>query len=82
MFVILGFKDTIKTLRTLLEDPPTFWETAAGLFSEGPLGFKYPNPLKTVDIEDHPRLIQDLMNNASSKSYFVREDVLELIRNL
>ncbi len=82
MFGISGFDKTIKNLRTLLDDPQTFWETATDLFSDGPLGFKYPTSLKIERTEDHPRLMRDFLDNTRLKSYFVRENILESIRDL
>jgi len=83
MFNVLEFNKTINVLKSHVDDDPSsFWKLAAEMASKGPLGFKYPEGFGVVNREDHPKIIQGLISNSRVKSYYVREDILDLIRGL
>ena len=80
MFNLPEFHQVINVLRNLVDDPPSFWRTASDLFRAGPEGIKYPEGSEIVNKTDHPAIIQDFISNPVSETYYVREDVLDLIR--
>lgn len=86
MFNLLQFNETINILKNYVDDPSSFWKIATELARGGQLqawptrGINYPEAFGVVKHEDHPRLIQDLISGLYSKSYIVREEVLDLIR--
>jgi hypothetical protein len=83
MFNLPEFHETISTLRSHVDDDPSsFWRIAAELARKGPLGFKYPKGFRVVNNEDHPRVMLGLISDSHVKSYYVREEVLDLIRGL
>ena len=83
MFNIPEFNETIKTLRDHLDDDPSaFWKIAVEMARQGPLGYKYPEALGVVKIEDHPMVMQGLISDSDAKSYSVREEILDSIRGL
>lgn len=70
----------VNTLKNYVNDLPSFWKHAAETMRAG-FDFSYPDAFGVVSQKDHPRLIQDFLTG-SSNSYYVRENVLDLIRSL
>lgn len=83
MFNLPEFNKTINIFKDHVDDEPSsFWKIASELARTGPLGFNYPEGFGVVNKKDHPRLMQDLISDSHVKSYYVREEVLDLIRGL
>lgn len=83
MFNLPEYYKIIETLKTKMDDPIAFWETASTLIRAiVPLGFKYPRTLGVMNKEDHPKIMQDLILNPRLNSYCVREEIIELIATL
>ena len=83
MFNIPGFKEAIETLKNHVDDDPSvFFKIAVQLARKGSLGYNYSDALGVVKIEDHPKLIRDLISDPQVKSYYVRNEVLDMIKGL
>jgi hypothetical protein len=83
MFNIPAFNPTIETLRKHVDDDPdSFWKIAVEMARQGPLGYKYPEALGALKIEDHPKIMRELISNEQAKGYYVREEVLDMIRGM
>lgn len=83
MFDLTGFTQTITELQDHVDDDPSsFWKLAVEFFRKGPLSFKYPEGLGEITLRDHPKIMQALISDTSSKSYYVRDDVLDLVKGL
>lgn len=86
MFGLSNFNEVITTLKERIDDndsdPQSFWKVAVGLFRKGPLGLKYPEGLGEINNQDHPRIMQDLISCSELKSYYVRQELFDLIPGL
>jgi len=83
MFNLKEHYKIIEILKTKVDDQVSFWEMASVLIRTAlPLGIKYSGNLGIVDVEDHPKIMRDLLLNSSLKSYYVREEVIESIAAL
>ena len=81
MFGLQGLRKDIELLKKYSDEPSIFWEKAAEIRRKE-LGFHYPDTLGTVEWEDHPKLMKDLLSDSSNKSYHIRDEVLDTIKNL
>jgi hypothetical protein len=79
MFNVQNFNAIIEELQNRVDDPE-FWKIATEKFKEGPLSFKYPEELGQTTTKEHPKIMQNLISNSNSKTYFVREELFNLIR--
>lgn len=61
---------------------PTFWTLSLKVFRETRRTIQYPEAYTEVETKDHPALIQKFFSKTDADHYFVREEILELIRNL
>jgi hypothetical protein len=80
MFGLTEHYKAVETLKNYVDDPASFWKHAAETTRAG-FDFNYPDALGVVDKRDHPRLIQEFLSGSSSK-YYVRENILDLMRSL
>jgi glycosyltransferase involved in cell wall biosynthesis len=80
MFGLTEHYTAVETLRNHVEYPASFWKLAAEMIGAG-FDFNYPHALRVVDKKEHPRLIQDLLSGSPEK-YYVRENILDSVRNL
>ncbi len=69
------------TLKNDINDPAVFWKKAAELRRKD-LDFHYPDDLGIVELDAHPKVIKGLLRDSAFKSYHVREEMLDLIRDL
>jgi hypothetical protein len=83
MFNIPSFREVVETLRNHVDDyPSVFFRMAVPSARKGSLGYNYPEALGEVKIEEHPKLIRDLVSDSRVKSYYVRNEVLDLVKGL
>ncbi|MCW4046497.1 MAG: hypothetical protein NWE99_02905 [Candidatus Bathyarchaeota archaeon] len=82
MFNLPRFNETINVLKDYIEDAPAFWERASAIARAGVLGINYPEAFRFVRKEEHPKMIQGFLSDTQSKSYYVREEILEAIKGL
>ena len=61
---------------------PQLFGSKAAKIRRKELGFNYPDDLGTVPLEDHPKLLRELLADSLLKSYSVRPQVLESIKDL
>jgi hypothetical protein len=76
----LNLEEAIGELSKHVDNPAYFWRTAQKMAINNPLGFNYPDDMGLVDKKDHPRIIQDFVVNHESDRYYVRKEIMELIR--
>ena len=81
MFGLGELQKDVTVLKNFVHDPIVFWKKAAEIRREE-LNFHYPNDLGTVPFDDHPKVVRDLVADSELKSYFVRPNVLESIKDL
>jgi hypothetical protein len=81
MFSLQELRKDIEILKNHLDDPLVFWRKAAEIRRKE-LGFHYPDALGTIELEDHPKVVKDLIANSAFQSYQVRQEVLDLIKGL
>ncbi len=81
MFGLKELQKDIEALRNYVDDPATFWKKAAEIRRKE-LGFHYPDALGITSMEDHPKIIRDLVGDSKLKSYSVRSEVLDSIKDL
>jgi glycosyltransferase involved in cell wall biosynthesis len=81
MFGLTGLKKDVEALKCLVDEPTTFWKKAAEIRRKE-LEFNYPDALGTVQLGDHPKIVRDLIANSELKSYQVRPEVLDSIKDL
>ncbi len=83
MFNLPQFSDVLSSLKDHVDDEPSvFWKIASKLARTWPLGYDYPEGLGLVNREEHPRIMQGLLSDSHAKSYYVREEVLDLMKGL
>lgn len=63
-------------------DQSVFWNLAAQPLRKAPLGYKYPDGLAKVQLKDHPKIMQPLLSDSKTKTYYVRKELFEQIRGL
>jgi len=80
MFNMSEFHQIIDKLKDQVEDPSHFWKTASQLFRSNVVGIKYPEAYGMVKKEDHPALIQDFISNTHSEKYYIRNEIMKLIK--
>lgn len=81
MFGLTGLKKDVEALKGLIDEPPTFWKKAVEIRRKE-LEFNYPDSLGTVQLNDHPKIVRDLIADSELKSYQVRPEVLDSIKDL
>lgn len=81
MFGLENLREDIQLLKNHLDDPSAFWRAAAEIRRKE-LNFHYPDALGMVKLEEHPKVVRDLIADTSFTSYRVREEVLDSIRDL
>jgi len=81
MFGLRELQKDIEALRNYVDDPATFWKKAAEIRRKE-LGFHYPDALGITSIEDHPKIVRDLVGDSKLKSYSVRSEILDSIKDL
>ena len=81
VFNLPDWKKTVAALEKKV-DEPNFWEKVVKNARATPYGVKYPDALAAIKKENHPRLMQGLIANTSIKRYFVREEILESVKDL
>ncbi len=81
MFGLDHLQGVIEALKGDVDNPAVFWKKAAQIRREE-LGFHYPDALGTVSVEEHPKLVRDLLSDSSLTRYQVRDEVVESIRDL
>ncbi len=73
---------SFEILQSHINDPATFWTLSLKVFAEFKETIQYPEAYAEVDTEDHPAVIQKLISEAHADHYYVREEILELMRKL
>jgi hypothetical protein len=81
MFGLEELRKDTEILKNYSNDPEDFWKKAAEIRRKE-LGFQYPDALGTIEFEDHPKVVKDLIANPAYTSYQVRPEVLDSIKNL
>ena len=81
MFGLKELQKDTEALRNYVDDPATFWKKAAEIRRKE-LGFHYPDALGITSMEDHPKIIRDLVGDSKLKSYSVRSEILGSIKDL
>lgn len=81
MFSLNNLKQDVALLQNHVDDPELFWAKAVDLRRKE-LGFNYPGDLGLIKLSDHPKIVRDLLSDSSSKSYYVRDDVLTSLKDL
>ncbi len=81
MFGLVELRKIVEALKSYVDQPTTFWKKAAEMRRKE-LGFHYPDDLGTVLLGDHPKLVRDLVADSELKSYSVRPEILESIKDL
>ena len=77
------FEKAANRLKSYIDDPATFWKFARLSF-KGWGEQNYPESLRFVKKEEHPRIMQDLIADPNHKHsvYYVREEILNELRAL
>ena len=81
MFGLTDLQKDTEVLRSYVDSPIIFWRKAAEIRRKE-LGFHYTDDLGTIQLEDHPKLVRDLVTDSEFKSYRVRIEVLDSIKDL
>ena len=81
MFGLTDLQKDVEVLRSYVDNPIIFWRKAAEIRRKE-LGFHYTDDLGTIQLEDHPKLVRDLVADSEFKSYRVRIEVLDSIKDL
>ena len=81
MFGLKELQKDIEALRNYVDAPAAFWKKAAEIRRKE-LGFHYPDALGITSMEDHPKIVRDLVGDSKLKSYSVRSEVLDSIKDL
>ena len=81
MFGLKELQEDIGALRNYVDDPAVFWRNAAEIRRKE-LGFHYPGTLGITPMEDHPKVVKDLVADSRLRSYQVRTEVLDSIKDL
>jgi glycosyltransferase involved in cell wall biosynthesis len=81
MFGLSELQKDVAILKNFVDNPNVFWKKAAEI-RRVELDFHYPNDLGTVPFDDHPKIVRDLVADSELKSYCVRPDILESIKDL
>ena len=81
LFGLIELQKDREALRNLVDEPTAFWKRAVEIRRKE-LEFNYTDDLGTIALEDHPKLVRDLVADSQLKSYSVRPEVLESIKDL
>ena len=81
MFGLTELQKDVEVLKGYIDDPVIFWRKAAEM-RRNELGFHYPDDLGIIQLEDHPKVVRDLVADSNLKSYHVRTEVLDSIKDL
>jgi hypothetical protein len=81
MFGLQDLRKDAEILKDYVDDPVFFWKKAADMRRKE-LGFQYPDTLGRVELGEHPKVVRDLIGDSSLKSYSVRPEVLDSIKDL
>jgi hypothetical protein len=77
------FEKAANLLKSHIDDPSVFWQLSKFTF-KGWGELNYPEQLRFVKKDEHPRIMQDLISDPSNAhdSYCVREEILNELRGL
>jgi hypothetical protein len=81
MFGLTTLMEDVNALRVHVNEPEVFWTKAAEI-RQRELDFHYPEKLARVELKNNPKIMQGLLSDSQAKSYHVREDVLDSIKDL
>ena len=81
MFSLENLRKDMEALKNHSDDPALFWKKAAEIRRKE-LDFNYPDALGIVAMNEHPKIVRDLIADSSIKNYYVRDEVLDSIRDL
>jgi hypothetical protein len=85
IFDFAHYNEEVDILKPYVDDPSTFWKiSSAHARVNGSIGRSYPESLRFVKNDEHPRIMQDFFSDQSSAhdSYYVRQEVLNELRGL
>lgn len=82
MFNLQEPAETITALKGYVDDPAMFWKIATKSARDHMHGFNYPESLGSIKLEDHPKIMQGLISDSKVKRYYVRDDIMDLIKEL
>jgi hypothetical protein len=84
LFELDGFRECSEALQSNINSPEIFWRLGSDVlgqtkFKERPL---YPDPLNSIDKNNHPAIIQDFISNPNINQYYIRENLFAQISKL
>jgi hypothetical protein len=81
MFGLQDLRKDAANLKQYVDEPAVFWGKAADMRRKE-LGFHYSDALGRMEIEEHPKIMRNLIADSGLKSYSIRPEVLESIKDL
>lgn len=81
MFGLDYLGGVIEVLKSEVDKPEVFWKKAADIRREE-LDFHYPDVLGRVKVEEHPKIVKELLVDLSLTQYQIRDEVLNSIKDL
>lgn len=81
MFGLDHLEAVVEALKEDVDNPEVFWKKASEIRRKE-LGFYFPDALGKVRLEEHPKLVKDLLSDSTLNGYHVRDEVVKSIRDL
>jgi hypothetical protein len=81
MFGLKDLQKDVEVLKNYVNTPIIFWRKAAEI-RRRELGFNYTEEFGNIPLENHPKIVKDLVLDSELKSYQVRTEVLDSIKEL
>jgi len=81
LFQMAKFAKSYEELERKVDDPKVFWPLAVE-FLEHTKDQQYPKPFDTIEVKDHPAIMQEFISNSKAQKYYVREEIYEKIKTL
>lgn len=83
LFGLQEFDRKINILKNHVDNPPeSFWKTASDIAKTDRLGVTYPENMRTIETKEHPKIMQEFIYSNNLKSYYVRNEILDTIKDL
>jgi glycosyltransferase involved in cell wall biosynthesis len=85
LFGMQEFQKSFDILQRHVDDPETFWRLGCEFLQQVEFkekGLHYPEFYNSVEKKEHPAIIQEFISNTHADSYYIRDELFEMLTKL
>ena len=79
------FDKSFELLQSKVDKPEVFWREGSEFLRKvefNELGLNYPEEFSIYEAKEHPGIMQEFISNPNAEKYYIREELMEQIKNL